>query len=150
MAEFEAELLSTGKTTTGFIVPDAMVEALGGGRKPKVVARLGDYVMRSSVAFMGGQFWLGISAAHREGSGLKAGDRVTIRLELDTAPREVEVPADLAAALDAEPAARSTFDGLSYSNKQWHVLQVEGAKTDETRQRRIAKSVATLASGKPR
>ena len=89
MVEFEAELLSTGKTSTGFIVPNEIVEKLGGGRKPKVAARLGDYVMRSSVAFMGGQFWLGISAAHRDGSGLKAGDRVTVRLELDTEPREV-------------------------------------------------------------
>src|SRR5690606_16733023 len=135
MVEFEAELLSTGKTTTGFIVPDAMVEALGGGRKPKVVARLGDYVMRSSVAFMGGQFWLGISAAHREGSGLKAGDRVTIRLELDTAPREVEVPEDFAAALAAHKQAGERFAALSYSHRRRHVLAIEEARTAETRQR---------------
>jgi uncharacterized protein YdeI (YjbR/CyaY-like superfamily) len=71
-------------------------------------------------------------------------------MELDTAPREVTVPADFGAALDAEPAARRTFDGLSYSNKSWHVLQVEGAKSDETRQRRIAKSVDVLKDGRPR
>jgi uncharacterized protein YdeI (YjbR/CyaY-like superfamily) len=78
------------------------------------------------------------------------GDEVEVDLELDTAPREVTVPDDLAAALDAEPTARATFDGLSYSNKSWHVLQVTGAKTDETRQRRIAKSVETLRQGRPR
>ena len=60
------------------------------------------------------------------------------------------VAADFAAALDAEPDARRTFDGLSYSNKSWHVLQVTGAKTDETRQRRIAKSVEALRDGRVR
>ena len=144
MVEFEAELLSTGKTTTGFIVPDEIVEKLGGGRKPKVAARLGDYVMRSSVAFMGGQFWLGISAAHRDGSGLKAGDRVTIRLELDTEPREVEVPEDFAAALAAHPQAGARFAALSYSLKRRHVLAIQEAKTAETRQRRIERAIAGL------
>jgi uncharacterized protein YdeI (YjbR/CyaY-like superfamily) len=78
------------------------------------------------------------------------GDDVEVDLELDTAPREVVVPDDLAAALDAEPAARATFDGLSYSNKSWHVLQVTGARTEETRQRRIARSLETLRQGRPR
>ena len=73
-----------------------------------------------------------------------------VDLELDTAPREVAVPDDFAAALDADPEARRTFDGLSYSNRSWHVLSIEGAKTDETRQRRIEKSIATLHEGRPR
>ena len=60
------------------------------------------------------------------------------------------MPDELVAALDAEPAARATFDGLSYSNKSWHVLQVTGARTEETRQRRIARSVETLRQGRPR
>jgi uncharacterized protein YdeI (YjbR/CyaY-like superfamily) len=62
----------------------------------------------------------------------------------------VIVPDDFAAALDTAPAARTTFDSLSYSNKSWHVLQIEGAKTDETRQRRIAKSVEALEAGRIR
>jgi len=81
---------------------------------------------------------------------VRGGDEVDVDLELDTAPREISVPDDLAAALDAEPDARRTFDGLSYSNKSWHVLQVTGAKTDETRQRRIAKSVEALKAGRIR
>jgi len=56
----------------------------------------------------------------------------------------VSVPSDLAAALDGEPTARQKFDGLSYSQQRWHILSVEGAKTAETRQRRIDKSIATL------
>ena len=91
-----------------------------------------------------------LSAANREAAGVAGGDTLDVDIELDTVPREVVVPADFAAALDAEPAARRTFDALSYSNRSWHVLQIDGAKTDETRQRRIAKSVATLREGKPR
>jgi len=62
----------------------------------------------------------------------------------------VTVPADFVTALDAEPNARRTFDGLSYSNKSWHVGQIEGAKTDETRRRRLARSVEILREGRPR
>jgi uncharacterized protein YdeI (YjbR/CyaY-like superfamily) len=73
---------------------------------------------------------------------------VDVDIELDTEPREVVVPPDLAAALDAEPQARRFFDGLSYSNKSRHALSVQGAKTEETRQRRIAKSVAMFLEGR--
>lgn len=141
---FTTTILSTGKTTTGIIVPPDLVEALGGGRKPKVAVRLNDYAYRSSIAFMGGDFWLGISAEHREGSGLMTGDSVTVRLSLDTAPRAVAVPEDLFVALKANPKARAAFELLSYSNKRRHVLAVEGAKTAETRQKRIEKVVAEL------
>jgi len=99
---------------------------------------------------MGGEYMIGVSAENRAGAGVSGGDEVDVDIELDTAPRVVSVPADFAAALDAEPDARRTFDGLSYSNKSWHVLQVDGAKTDETRQRRIAKSVAALREGRIR
>ncbi len=93
---------------------------------------------------------VGVSAENRAGAGVVGGDEVDVDIELDTAPREVTVPDDFAAALDAEPDARRTFDGLSYSNQSWHVLQIVGAKTDETRQRRIAKSVASLKDGRIR
>jgi uncharacterized protein YdeI (YjbR/CyaY-like superfamily) len=99
---------------------------------------------------MGGEYWVGVSALHRAGAGVAGGDEIDVDIELDTAPREVEVPPDLAAALDAEPAARATFDALSNSNKGYHVLQVEGAKTPETRQRRIEKAVSVLREGRPR
>jgi len=73
---------------------------------------------------------------------------VEVDLELDTAPRAVDVPDDLSAALDADPAARAFFDKLSYSNKLRHVLAIDGAKTAETRERRIAKSVSLFADGR--
>lgn len=139
-----------GKTATGIEVPNDVVSELGAGKNPKVKVTIGAYTYRSTVAVMGGRFMLPLSAEHRTGAGVAAGDEVDVTLELDTEVREVEVPADLAAALDADGAARSFFDSISYSNKRWHVLNVEGAKTAETRQRRIDKSVAMLREGKAR
>jgi uncharacterized protein YdeI (YjbR/CyaY-like superfamily) len=93
---------------------------------------------------------LPLAAEHREAAGVAAGDEIDVELELDAAPRIVEVPPDFAAALDAEPAARRTFDALSNSNRKWHVLSIEGAKSAETRLRRIDKSVTSLREGRPR
>lgn len=143
-------IAQTGKNTTGIEVPPEVLEQLGAGKRPAVTVTVNGHTYRSSIGSMGGVPMISLSAETRAKAGVAGGDEVDVDIALDTAPREVEVPADFAAALDAEPNARVTFDKLSYSNKQWHVLQVEGAKSDETRQRRIAKSVATLATGKPR
>jgi hypothetical protein len=147
---FRTILLQSGKTATGFVVPADVVEALGSGKRPPVRVTINGYTYRNTIAVMGDQYMVGVSAEHREGAGVAGGDEIDVDIELDTAPREVSVPDDFAAALDAEPAARATFDGLSYSNRSWHVLQVTGAKTDETRQRRIAKSVEVLKERRPR
>ena len=147
---FRTTIVQSGKNTTGIQVPDEVMEALAAGKRPAVKVTVNGYSYRSTVASMGGAAMISLSAEHRAGAGVAGGDEVEVDLELDTAPREVDVPPDLAAALDAEPAARSTFDGLSYSNRSWHVLQVTGAKTEETRQRRIARSVETLKQGRPR
>jgi hypothetical protein len=147
---FRTTIQQSGKTATGIQVPDEVVEALGSGRRPAVKVTINGYTYRNTVAVIGGVYMVGVSAEHRAGAGVAGGDEVDVDVELDIAPREVAVPADFAAALDAEPNARRTFDGLSYSNKSWHVLQVTGAKTDETRQRRIAKSVDLLKQGRAR
>jgi hypothetical protein len=147
---FRTTVQQAGKTATGIQVPEAVVEALGSGKRPPVKVTINGYTYRSTVAVVGGAHMVGVSAESRAGAGIAGGDEVEVDIELDTAPREVAVPADLAAALDAEPNARRTFDKLSYSNKSWHVLQVTGAKSEETRQRRIAKSVATLKEDRPR
>ena len=138
------------KTATGIRVPDEVVEALAAGKRPKVRVTIRGYTYRSSIAVVSGTYMVGVSADVRAAAGVAGGDDVDVDIEVDTAPREVTVPADLAAALDAEPNARRTFDALSYSNKSWHVLQVDGAKTDETRQRRIVKSVEALRDGRVR
>lgn len=147
---FRTTVLQSGKNTTGIQVPDEIVDALGRGKRPPVTVTINGFTYRNTVAVMDGVYMISVSADVRAGSGVKGGDVVDVDIELDTAPREVEVPDDFAAALDAEPDARRTFDALSYSNKSWHTLQIAAAKADETRQRRIAKSVDALRSGRPR
>ena len=147
---FHTTILQGDKTATGIRIPPEIVEALGAGKRPKVTITIRGFTYRSSVAVMGGDYMVGVSAENRAGAGVAGGDEGDVDIELDTAPREVTVPADFAAALDAKPEARRTFDGLSNSNKGWHVSQIVGAKTDETRQRRIAKSVEALGEGRQR
>ena len=147
---FRATILQSGKTATGIPVPDDVVESLGAGRRPPVRVTVNGYTYRSTVAVMDGVFMISLSSENRAAAGVQGGDEVDVEVELDTAPREVTVPADFSAALSAEPAARQTFEALSYSNKSWHVLQIEGAKSDETRQRRIAKSIEALRGGRQR
>ena len=147
---FRTTILQGDKTATGIRIPDEIVEALGAGKRPPIRVTINGFTYRSTVAVMGGAYMVGVSAENRAGAGVAGGDEVDVDIELDTAPREVTVPSDFAAALDAEPDARKTFEGLSNSNKGWHVYQIEGAKTDETRQRRIAKSVGALREGRIR
>lgn len=147
---FRTTVLQSGKTATGIRIPDEIVEALGSGKRPPVRVTINGYTYRSSVAVIDGAYMVGVSAEHRAGAGVAGGDEVEVDIELDTEPREVAVPPDLSAALDADPSARRTFDGLSYSNRSWHALQVIGAKTDETRQRRIARSIEALREGRVR
>ena len=145
---FRAELLSGGKTATGIRVPPEVVEGLGAGKRPAVTATLNGHSYRTTLGVMGGHTMLPVSAENRGLAGICAGEEVDVELHVDTAPRVLEVPADLQSALDADPVAKAFFDGLSYSNRRRHVLSVEGAKTAETRQRRIATSVEGLRAGK--
>ena len=148
--KFRTTILQGDKTATGIRIPDGVVESLGSGKRPPISVTINGYTYRNTVAVMGGVYMVGVSAEHRADAGVAGGDEVDVEIELDTAPREVTVPDDFAAALDAEPKARETFDRLSNSNKGWHVLQVTGAKTDETRQRRITRSVEMLREGRAR
>ena len=147
---YRTTILGEAKGPTGIEVPAASLAALGTSKKPPVRVTLNGYTYRSTVATVDGRYMIGLSSQHRAASGLAAGDEVDVELVLDTAPRTVELPADLAAALSVEPAAQATFDKLSNSNKGYHVSLVEGAKSPETRQRRIEKSVAALREGKTR
>jgi hypothetical protein len=147
---FRTTLLQGDKTATGIRVPDDVVAALGKGKRPPVRVTINGYTYRNTIAVMGGEYMVGVSAEHRVGAGVAGGDEIDVDIELDTEPRVIAVPDDFAAALDAQPDARRNFDALSYSNKSWHVLQVGGAKSDETRQRRIAKSVEALREGRIR
>jgi hypothetical protein len=145
--KFHTTILKSGGATTGVVVPDELVEALGGGKRPKVRATIKGYAWRTSIASMGGRFMVGISAEVRAGAGVAGGDEVDVDLELDDAPREVEVPADFAAALAAHPAEKASFEKLSYSHQRRHVMAIEAAKAPETRARRIEGALKILREG---
>jgi hypothetical protein len=147
---FRTTIKSSGKNAAGIPVPPEVMAALAAGKKPPVTVTVGGHTYRSSVATVDGEPMISFSAENRSKAGVAGGDEVDVEVELDAAPREVTVPHDLAAALAGDDAARDTWDRLSYSNRSWHVLSIEGARTDETRQRRIAKSIEALRAGRPR
>ena len=141
---FTATIELGGKTATGIPVPEEVVLGLGRGKRVPVTVTIGGYAYRSTIAAYNGHYMLPLAAEHREAAGVSAGQEVVVDLEVDDAPREVEVPEDLAFALAADDAAGAAFDKLSYSNKRRIVLSVEGAKAPETRARRIDKALAEL------
>ncbi|MET8848836.1 YdeI/OmpD-associated family protein [Amycolatopsis sp. NPDC004625] len=145
--KFRTTVLLGGRTATGLPVPADVVEALGAGKKPAVTVTLRGHTYRTTVASRGGQFLVPLSAENRGAAGVAAGDDVEVEIALDTAPRELDVPAELAEALAADATARARFESLSYSAKQRFVLPIGQAKTDETRHRRVAKVIADLRAG---
>jgi hypothetical protein len=128
----------------GLEVPPAVVDALGGGKRPAVTITINGHSWRSRIAIMRGRNLLGLSNANRAAAGVAIGDEVEVEVELDAEPRVVVEPEDFARALDADPAARAGYDSLSPSRKREHVLAIESAKKAETRIRRIDKALATL------
>ena len=147
--KFRTELLKGDGDTTGFVVPDKVVDALGQGKKPKVTVTInGKFSYPNTVAVMGGRYMIGISKDRRKLAGVSGGEMIDVTLELDTAPRVMEVPPDLQKALDKDKAAKAYFATLSYSNQRRHIDPINDAKTPETRVRRIEKSVALFHEGK--
>lgn len=148
-ATFETTVTAMGNNT-GIVVPPEVIERLGAGKRPAVLVEVNGYEYRSTVAVMGGKHLVGISAAVRAATGLRGGDPIRVVLTVADTPREVDVPADLAAALATEEGTAAFFAGLSNSLQRFHVDNVNGAKTAETRQRRIEKAVALFREGKQR
>lgn len=135
--------LPTG-TKVGIEIPPEVIEALGAGKKPPVRVTLNGFTYRSTVAVMGGRFMVGVSAENRKGAGVAPGDAVDVDIELDTEPRVVVLPADLEAALGAKAGALAAYEAQPVSARKEVVRQVEEAKSQETRDRRIAAIVARL------
>jgi hypothetical protein len=133
-----------GKTATGIEVPTKELDSLNGGKRPRVTVTINAHTYRSSVGSMGGRYLIPVSQDVRAKAGVQAGDVVTVDVELDVQPREVAVPADLVEAMANRPSSRRVFDQLSYTARHRHVLAIEGAKSPETRQRRLQKVVDEL------
>ncbi|ROS37569.1 YdeI/OmpD-associated family protein [Curtobacterium sp. PhB78] len=142
--QFTTTVLLARKTATGLPVPSSVIDALGAGKRPPVVVTInGGYTYRSTVGVMDEQFLVPLSAAHRESAGVAAGDTVEVTLVVDTQPRVIDLPDDLAEAMQ-EAGVRAAFDTLSNSRQRALADPVSQAKAPETRARRIAKAVEAL------
>jgi hypothetical protein len=148
--KFHSTVELGGKTATGIQVPDDVVEALAAGKRPAVTVSVGAHTYRTTVAPMGGRFFVPLSAENRNAAGVEAGDDVEVDIDLDTEPRVMEAPDDLAQALSLDERAQQFFDTLSYSHRRAYVDWITSAKKPETRERRVGQAVEMLAEGKKR
>jgi len=146
---FKTTVAANGNNT-GIVVPVNLIDRLGAGNRPPVVVDLNGYEYRSTVGVMGGRHMVSVSAAVRGAAGVKAGDPVSVRLTLAEGPREVHLPPDFAAALGSDPKAAAFFAQLSNSLQRYHAANVDSAKNQATRQRRIEKAISLFQQGKPR
>jgi hypothetical protein len=149
VVRFETTLTATGNNT-GIVVPAALIDELGAGKRPPVLVDVNGYRYPNTVGVMGGKFMISVSAAVRKATGLNGGDAIKVTLTLADTPRSVSVPPDLDKAFRSNKQARAFFDSLSNSLQRYHVDNINAAKTDETRQRRIDKAVGLFLEGKPR
>ncbi|HZY79309.1 MAG TPA: YdeI/OmpD-associated family protein [Cyclobacteriaceae bacterium] len=144
--KFSTTIVQDGNKA-GIVVPDDAVEKLGAGKRPPVNITINKFTYRNTVAVMGGKYMIGVSQAIREQANVKGGDKVEVTLELDTKPREVVLHPDFRKALATSKTAQKFFDTLSYSSKLRFTIPIDAAKTDETRNRNIAKAIDNLKKG---
>ena len=144
MSRFRTKVLLSGKTATGVEVPAKVVEGLGSSKRPLVRVTINGYSYRSAIAVMGGTYMLGISDDVRQSAQVAAGDTIDVDVELDTKPRDVEVPPELAKAMAKDAKAKKYFEGLSYSGKYRLVAPIANGKTADTRQRNLEKAMREL------
>lgn len=147
---FHTQLQARGPAAA-VVLDEEQVAAVGEGAKRfPVVATVNGYTWRTSVARMGGEFLVGLSREVRDGAGVQAGDEVEVSVELDQAPREVDVPEALAAALAADAEAAAAFERMAFTHRKEYARWVAEAKREETRERRVAQAVEMIRTGKTR
>lgn len=145
--KFKAKIRQAGINITGIVVPDEVMAGLNAGKRSPVKVTINGYTYPSTIGVRNGVTLLPLSVENREAAGVAGGDIVEVNVELDTEPRVVAVPDDLAAALAKDTEAKQAYEALSYSKQKAIVGLIEQAKTDETRTRRIASTVETLRKG---
>jgi hypothetical protein len=141
---FRSKVLLAGKTATGVEVPAKVVDGLGSTKRPLVSVTINGYTYRSAIAPMGGVYMLGISEEVRNNAHVKAGDTIDVDVVLDTKPRDVEVPPELAKALAKDAKAKKYFESLSYSGKFRLAAPIANGKTPETRERNLEKAMKEI------
>ncbi len=148
--DFDATLDLDGATATGITVPPDVVEALGGGRRPRVVVTVNGVTFATTIGTMKGLAKIPVSAERRGRIGAEAGDLLRVSVEVDSAPVELAVPADFATALAADEPAAGFFAGLTVSQRKGFIVPIEEARTDETRARRVDKAMTALRARQKR
>jgi hypothetical protein len=147
---FTATLVPRG-SAAAIVLDEQQVATVGEGAKRfPVAATVNGHTWRTSVVRMGGEYLLGLNREVRRAAGAEAGDTVDVVLELDTAPREVDVPEALATALDGDPEARAAYERLAYTHRKEYAQWIAEAKREETRQRRVAQALEMLRAGRTR
>jgi hypothetical protein len=141
---FRTTVLTAGKTATGIQIPDEVIARLGAGRKPAVKITINGFTYRSTVAVMNGRFMVGINAENRAQAKVAGGDVIDVLIAVDRDVREVAVPAEFQRLLAERPAIKAVFDRLSYTKRRVIAEGIAGAKTEETRERRIQKAIREL------
>ncbi len=146
--KFRAVIESAGHSGAFITIPFD-VEKHFGKKRVKVKAIIEGVPYRGTIMRMGGEcHMLGILKEIREKIGKTVGDEITVTVEEDTEPREVEVPQDLRRALESDPEAEAFFKKLSYTHQKEYVLWIEEAKRDQTRKDRIDQTINLLNQGK--
>jgi bifunctional DNA-binding transcriptional regulator/antitoxin component of YhaV-PrlF toxin-antitoxin module len=143
---FEATLPAEDDAPPLVEVPFDVKERYGRARAP-VLVRINGVELRTTVAVYGGRYYVGFRKEIRERAGIGPGDRMTVEIEPDEAPREVEVPPELARALETAPEAKDAFEGLAFTHRREYAEWVSGAKKQETRNRRVGRAVEMLREG---
>jgi Bacteriocin-protection, YdeI or OmpD-Associated/Domain of unknown function (DUF1905) len=147
MSKFRAKVRSEGQMNAFIELPEAIVLALGAGKRPPLKTTINGVPYRTRVAVYSGRYFLGLRKDIVRASGATSGSMAQVSVELDKEPRDVQLPSDLAAALAPVPEAKATFDGLAFTHRKEYVRWVEGAKREETRRARIVKAVSMLGKG---
>jgi hypothetical protein len=147
--QFDTKLTAIGNNT-GIVVARELIEELGAGQRPAVMVDVNGYRYRNTVGVMSGKHMISVSAAVRAATGLKVGDAIHVKLTVATESRTFMVPSDLERAFKLNKQARAFFDTLPNSLQRYHVDNINGAKTDETRRRRVDKAIELFSAGKKR
>ena len=142
---FHTTILKNDKNAAGIEVPEEIIKKLGSGKQPLVRVTIKKHTYRSAVAVVGGRFMIGVSVENRQAAGVQGGDEVDVTVELDLEPRTVEIPEDLKSAL-IEAGTLEAFENSAPSMRKEYAREVEEAKAQETRERRISKIVEKLKS----
>ena len=123
------------------------VRALWGEARPPVRGTVNGVPFRSRLMVYGGETMLGLTNAFRASAGIAEGDEVEVVIERDDAPREVEVPPALQAALEGDAIARAAYERLSFTHRREYANWIAEAKKEDTRDRRAGRAIEMLREG---